>query len=127
MPLRTKIVALVVSIGLLLFIVELVRRRKLREEYSQVWFATGAIVLVLAIWFDLLKWFSHVIGAVSHVSTIFFLAFLFLVLISLNFSVVISKLTDRVKDLAQQQALLKAEIEALKREQEEDGGAPGNR
>jgi hypothetical protein len=123
MPLRIKIVALVVSVGLLLFIVELVRRRKLREEYSQLWFATAALVLVLVIWFDLLKWISHIIGAVSHVSTIFFLAFLFLVLISLNFSVVISKLTDRVKDLAQQQALLKRELEALKNARE--GGESG--
>jgi len=102
---------------MLLLIVDLVRRRKLREEYSQLWFATWLGILILMVWFDLLKWVSHLIGAVSTVSTLFLFAFMFLILISLHFSVVITKLTDKIKDLSQQHALLQNELEDIKRVQ----------
>ena len=125
MSLRNQVVALAISIGILLLIVELVRRRKLREEYSQLWFLTGVSLLVLMIGFDLLRWMSHLVGAISPISTIFFFAFLFLTLISLHFSVVISKLTDQLKDLAQRYALLENELERMKdRTDDEAGGSP---
>ncbi len=89
MPIRNKIVALVVSIGMLLLIIELVRRRKLREEYSWLWLLTVSTILLLTIWFDLLRWITFLIGAIIPSSTIFMLAFLFLIFISLHFSVVI--------------------------------------
>lgn len=117
MSLRIKIVTFVICIAMLLLIVDLVRRRKLREEYSQLWFATWLGILILMVWFDLLKWVSHLIGAVSTVSTLFLFAFMFLILISLHFSVVISKLTDKIKDLSQQHALLQNELESIKRVQ----------
>jgi hypothetical protein len=116
MPIRNKIVALVVGIGMLLLIIELVRRRRLREEYSWLWLMTGCVILVLTLWFDLLKWITHLVGAVTPSSTIFLFAFLFLILISLHFSVVISKLTDRNKELAQRYALLELELKEFKKE-----------
>ena len=115
MPIRNKIVALAFGIGMLLLIIELVRRRKLREEYSWLWMMTGAVILLLTLWFDLLKWITHLIGAVTPASTIFLFAFLFLILISLHFSVVISKLTDRNKELAQRYALLEMEFNEFKK------------
>jgi hypothetical protein len=115
MPIRNKMVAVVVGIGMLLLIIELVRRRKLREEYSWLWLMTGSGILLLALWFDLLKWITHLVGAITPSSTIFLFAFLFLIFISLHFSVVISKLTDRNKELAQRYALLELELNDLKR------------
>ena len=112
---RNKIVALVVGIGMLLLIIELVRRRRLREEYSWLWLLTGSVILVLTMWFDLLKWITHLIGAITPASTIFLFAFLFLILISLHFSVVISKLTDRNREIAQRYALLEVEFHELKK------------
>jgi hypothetical protein len=116
MPIRNKIVALIFGIGLLILIVDLVRRRKLREEYSWLWLMTGSVILLLALWFDLLKWITHLVGAVIPSSTIFLCAFVFLILISLHFSVVISKLTNQNKALAQQYALLELELNELKKE-----------
>jgi hypothetical protein len=115
MPVRNKVVALVVGLLMLLLIIELVRRRKLREEYSWLWLMTGSSILLLTLWFDLLKWITHLVGAISPSSTIFLFAFLFLVFISLHFSVVISKLTDRNKELAQRHALLELEVQELKK------------
>lgn len=113
---RNIIAAFIVGSGLIFLIIELVRQRKLREEYSQLWFATGLAVLILIVWSDLLGWLSHLIGAVSQISTIFFFAFIFLMLISLHFSIVISKLTNQLKNLAQEHALLRSKFEALHRE-----------
>jgi hypothetical protein len=114
MPIRNKVVALVVSIGLLFLIIDLVRRRKLREEYSWLWLLTVSTILLLTVWFDLLRWITFLIGASIPSSTIFMLAFLFLILISLHFSVVISKLTDRNIELAQRYALLELELNEIK-------------
>jgi hypothetical protein len=114
MPIRNKIVALAVGIGMLLLIIELVRRRRLREEYSWLWLMTGSGILLLSLWFDLLKWITHLVGAVTPSSTIFLFAFLFLIFISLHFSVVISRLADRNKELAQRYALLELELNDLK-------------
>jgi hypothetical protein len=124
MPIRNKIVALVFGIGMLIIIIDLVRRRKLREEYSWLWLMTGAGILVLSLWFDLLKWITHLVGAITPASTIFLFAFLFLIFISLHFSVVISKITDRNKDLAQRYALLEIELRELKKKKglPEEGG-----
>ena len=115
MPIRNKVVALAFGIMMLLLVIELVRRRKLREEYSWLWLMTGALILLLALWFDLLKWMTHLVGAITPSSTIFLFAFLFLILISLHFSVVISKLTGQNKDLAQRYAILQSELEELKK------------
>ncbi len=114
MPIRNKMVALIFGIGMLILIVDLVRRKKLLEEYSWLWLMTGSVILVLTLWFDLLKWMTHLVGAVAPASTIFLFAFLFLVLISLHFSVVISKLTERNKELAQRYALLELELREMR-------------
>jgi hypothetical protein len=114
MSLRNKIVALLVGLGLLLIIIELVRRRRLREEYSWLWMLTAGVIIVLSLWFDLLRWITHLIGAIVPSSTIFLFAFVFLMLISLHFSVVISRLTDRNRELAQRYALLELEVRELR-------------
>ena len=115
MPIRNRIVALTVTIGLLFLIIELVRRRRLREEYSWLWLLTVSTILVLTVWFDLLRWMTSLIGAVIPSSTIFMLAFIFLIFISLHFSVVISKLTNRNIELAQRYALLELELSEIKK------------
>ena len=115
MPIRNKVVALVFGVGMLIIIIDLVRRKKLREEYSWLWLMTGAGILILSLWFDLLKWLTHLVGAIIPSSTIFLFAFLFLIFISLHFSVVISKLTNRNIELSQRCALLELDLNELKR------------
>ena len=106
---RQRAFAIIAALSLMMLIVELVRRRKLREEYSILWLLTGAGVVVLAMSYHLQLWLTSLIGAVSSSSTIFGFAFLFLVLISLNFSVRMSRMADQIKTLTQELALLKAE------------------
>ncbi|MBA7710864.1 hypothetical protein ES703_119812 [subsurface metagenome] len=71
MPLRQKALAILLSVGLIILIFELVRRRKLREEYSWLWMLTGVVVFVLAIWHNLLLSISRLLGIALPASTIF--------------------------------------------------------
>jgi hypothetical protein len=125
MPIRQKIFVILISIGLLVFIVELVRRRKLREEYSWLWLLTGIIILILASWHDLLIYVTQFIGAVLPTSTLFFMGLVFLFLIAVQFSTKISKLTDQIKNLAQENALLKKRVEKVEGQEEKEDKQEG--
>jgi hypothetical protein len=116
MTLRQQAFALVLSIGLLIFIVEMVRRRKLREEYSWLWIITAVTILVLSIWFGLLEWLTYLIGAVVPVSTLFMFGIVFLLIINIYFSMKISTLTTQVKNLAQRLAMLDSYLQELRAE-----------
>ncbi|MFY9345972.1 MAG: DUF2304 domain-containing protein [Planctomycetota bacterium] len=116
---RQRIVALVMAAAAIVLVFELVRRRKLREEYSWVWVGIAVVVAALALQQDLLLTFSRWIGSSNSVSTLFFGALVFLFLMVLQFSVRLSRLTHRHRTLGQRLALLEAEILRLKaREQE---------
>ena len=106
MPIRQKVFAIIISITLFLIIIELVRRRKLREEYSWLWLLTGFTIFMLIIRYYLLVKITNFVGVVLPTSTLFFFGLLFLMLISLQYSVKISNLTDKMKIMAQKMAIL---------------------
>jgi hypothetical protein len=111
MFLHQKIFAIVASILIMIIVVELVRRRRLREEYSWLWLLTGAVIILLVVWYDLLLFITHLIGAIAPTTTLFIFGLLFLMLISLHYSLQISKLSHQVKEMAQQLTLLKGQVE----------------
>ena len=111
---RQKIFALSICLFLVLLIFELVRRRKLREEYSWLWILTAVIIVLLALEYDALVFMSKVIGAVLPTTALFILAILFLMAISLHFCVKLSALTEKVIKLTQELALLKLDIPRTK-------------
>ena len=119
---RQQIFALVASVALLVFIVEMVRRRRLREEYSWLWIFTGIAILVLSTWFGLLKWLTDLIGAVTPVSTFFVFGILFLVVTNVYFSIKISTLTTQVKNLSQRLAIVDHYVSELSTAGEEAAG-----
>jgi len=104
-PFTQKLLATAMAVGLLIFIIETVRRRKLREEYAWLWVLVGIIVLVLALWPALLKRITDLLGIELPVNTVFFFGLMFIVFINLHFSVKISLLTNQVKRLAQELAI----------------------
>ncbi len=111
MLLHQKIFATIASLAIFVVIIYLVKKGKLREEYSWLWLLTGAVVLVLVIWYDLLLFLTKLIGAVTPTTTIFIFGIVFLMFISLHFAVKISSLSDQVKNLAQKLSLHEAEKE----------------
>ena len=116
LPERQRMAAIIVAVGILVLVLELVRRRKLREEYSWFWCATGMLLIALAMFQGVLVEFSRWIGAASPVSTLFFGAILFLVILALQFSVRLSRLTHRNRTLAQRVSLLEDTIQRLQGE-----------
>ena len=111
LPLRAQIVALLGCVALFLFVLELVRRRKLKEEYSMLWRAVSLGTAVLAAWGGLLLGITRLVGAASANSVIFFFGLLFLMAVVLHLTVRVSGLTERNKDLAQELALPRQKLE----------------
>jgi hypothetical protein len=101
-----RIFAVLIAIIVFLLMLDLVRRRKLREEYAWLWLLTGAGMIVLVVWYRLLLYITRLIGAVSPITTLFLFSTLFLLAIVIHYSVILSKLTTQVKNLAQELALL---------------------
>lgn len=110
MPLRQKIFAILICVAIFTAIIELVRRRKLREEYSWLWLTTGSVIFVLAVQYDWLVAITRFIGAGFPTSTLFFFGIIFLILMCLHFSLVLSRFTNQIKNLSQEVALLKNQL-----------------
>ena len=106
MELRIQIVAIVASAGLLLGILELVRQRRLLERYALLWLFSALALLALAVWSDLLEIISKTIGIIYPPNALFLIAFGFVMLLLLHFSMVVSRLADQSKVLAQRVAML---------------------
>ena len=101
------------SILLLLIIMELVRRKYLRERYSLIWIATGTLFLLLSIRADILDRISHFLGFSIPSNALFFFGTLFLLLIVLGLSVITSRLAEKNKILTQEVVLLKKRVADL--------------
>ena len=107
MPARQLVVFLGLVLVLLAAILELVRRRALRVEYSWLWIASCLTTVLLILRYDLLVALTNLVGAVVPTSTLFFLCILYLALLCIHYSIRISDLSHKVKDLAQEVALLR--------------------
>ncbi len=115
MLIKGQIVVGLLSIFLLWTTFELIRKNRLREEYAILWLFSGIVILVFSLWpeFLLSQFFARITG-IFYLSAVVIIAFLFLLLIVLHFSVVISKLTNQNKELAQRYALLELELKELR-------------
>ncbi|MET8357550.1 DUF2304 domain-containing protein [Micromonospora sp. NPDC005171] len=100
--------------GLLLLgtIVELLRRRQLREKYGMLWLAVLVIVIPLSLFPRLLDNVAELLGVASGVSLVLFLGIVFLLLVCVHLSWEVSALEEETRTLAEDLALLRAEIDA---------------
>jgi hypothetical protein len=110
MDVRIQIVAIVGATALLLLILELVRQRRLLERYALLWLFSGIVLLALAIWRGALEQLAELVGIAYPPNALFFVAFAFVLMLLLHFSVVVSRLTDQTKVLAQRLALLEERV-----------------
>ncbi len=109
-----RVVAVLVSVALAAVVLQLVRRRALREEHTPIWLALAGGLLLVSLRFDLLKSLTRAIGAWAPSSTLFFLGEIFLLAICLNFAVRLSRASVQLKNLAQEIAILRSRLDALK-------------
>jgi hypothetical protein len=106
MDTRIQILAIIATCGLLFVVLELVRRRRLQERYALLWLICTVFLLILASWRDALTKVANLVGIAYPPNALFFLAFATILVVLLHFSVVISRLSDQSKVLAQRVAML---------------------
>jgi hypothetical protein len=106
---RLEVIAVAVVICVLIF--ELVRRKRLMERYAILWLVAGVTVLMLSLWQDLLTRLSRAAGISYTPSALFAIAFLFVLVMLVHFSMTISRLSDQNTVLAQRLALLQQRLE----------------
>ena len=106
---RLEVIGLAIVICGLVF--ELVRRKRLMERYAILWLFAVATILLLALWQGLLTSVSHAVGIYYPPSALFAVAFVFVLVMLVHFSITLSRLSDQNKMLAQRVGLLQHELE----------------
>jgi hypothetical protein len=108
-----QLFAALASVVLLGIVIELIRSRKLRERYALLWLATAGVILFFAVWRSGLHSLSQALGIAYPPNALFVLSMLFVLVLLLHFSTVISKLSDRSTTLTQRLALMEERLRQL--------------
>lgn len=111
MTYKLNLVVIIVSIGFLLYVVRLILKRRLREEYAIIWFSSTFALTIFSFWGRLLDIIAHALG-IQYAPALLFIGALFTILIYLlHLSIKVSKLQEQAKNLTQEIALLKEKIQ----------------
>jgi hypothetical protein len=117
---QARIVAAILAVAFMGLILELIRRHKLQERYSVIWFAAGIAMLAGAAFPQLLRLLADILGVRDVTIALFSLLFLLLLGLALSFSVIASRQAEQITRLAQERAL-----ETARRNGAGSDGAPG--
>lgn len=123
--LRTQLFVIGLGVLMLLFILNMVRRKQLREQYSLLWILTAAVLVLSAVFIDGVDRVAHAIGIYYPPAFLFLVAILLVLTLQFHFSTVISSLREQNKQLTQDLGILAAELDALRAAQ--GGDSPGTR
>jgi hypothetical protein len=110
---RVARVAVILSIILLVIVLDMVRKKKLREKYALIWLFTVAGMTLLVVWQGLLLRITALLGAIDPSSTLFLFGILFALAILLHLSVKVSEFSTQLRILAKEVAMLNARIAEL--------------
>jgi hypothetical protein len=121
METKLQIVAIVASSTLVLIVFELLRRRRLVERYALLWLGSSLVLLLLSIWTGLLEIVSRAVGIVYPPNALFMIAFGFVLVLLLHFSLAISRLSGETKVLAQKVARIDKDVRSLSEREAEAG------
>ena len=122
----STILASAASIILLLAVLELVRRRRLREKYALLWILTAIVLLVLSLWRGLVDSIAIALGISYGPLITIGVGALFVLIVLLHYSTVISALTDRTVELAQHVAMLEHRVRELESQNGDRTEGPGS-
>jgi len=108
----TLILGLVGSIGMLVFLFEMLRRRHLREKYAVLWCTVAVVSLIVALAPSTLSWVSDLVGVQVPANLLFFVASMLLLFTSIQHSYELGRLEEKTRTLAEEIALLRLELES---------------
>jgi hypothetical protein len=110
-PLKVSLAATAVSLILVLVVFELIRSRRLRERYALLWLLTGIVLVILSAWRGGLNTIAGWLGVRGYPPAVLFaVGLMFVILVLLHYSTVISRLADQNVVLAQRLALLETKL-----------------
>lgn len=109
-PARIQLWAIAGSVLLLAAIINLIRKEKLKEGYSIIWFLVGIAMVTFSALAGLLDIFANSLGIAYSPAALFLILTGGLIVLSVHFSVLVSKHDRRYRELAQELALLRAEV-----------------
>jgi len=115
MPLKAQLVIIFLSFSLLLFVLNLIRKRHLKIEHSIIWLAVSVTILVAAIWQNLADQVALFVGIEYPPALFFAMAIFFSLVILMHFSIELSRLKDQNKTITQELALYKDLIKKLEK------------
>ena len=108
-----RIILLVCVLVYLLVILALMRRGRMSLKYSLIWFLSGVILLICAIFPQVISFFTRLMGIYSDTNDVFFIGVCFLVLIVLSLTSIASGQSERIRTLVQTQAILEKRVRDL--------------
>jgi len=117
---KIQIYSIIGSLLFLLFILRLIKRRKLKEEYSILWLFVVSVFLLLSIFRYVLEQFADLVGIYYAPAALLLFLLIGVVAILIHYSVIISKLSGQNKILIQEIALLKQKISELEKGEEDE-------
>ena len=107
MNIRIQIIVAIFILGALAIIVNMIRKKALELRYALAWLAVGAGVLVLDVFPGLMEVISKTLGIASPINMLFFFGFCFSLIIIFVLTIAVSRMSIRIKELAQEVALYK--------------------
>jgi len=120
-PLKVSLAATAASVILVLVVFELIRSRRLRERYALLWLFTGVVLVVLSAWRGGLNTIAGWLGVRGYPPAVLFaVGLLFVIVVLLHYSTVISRLADQNVVLAQRLALLETRLSETHVSERED-------
>jgi hypothetical protein len=110
MDLRARIFVIAVSFGILLFVLNLVRKKYLKENYAIMWVLTFVIMSIVPLFINYLDKIAYAVGISYPPALLYLMALMFIFVLILHFSVIVSKLSDQNKTLIQELGILESKI-----------------
>ena len=111
---RTRVFVILLGVAILLLILNQVRKKKLREQYSLLWILSGTILVLSAIFIGGVERLSHLVGIYYPPAFLFLLAILMILVLQLHFSTVISNLREQNKALIQNLGIVQSELDEMR-------------
>jgi len=108
---KIQIISIVASLIIFFVVVNLVRHRKLKTEYSLIWLTVSITFIVFSFWRRGIDQMASLFGIAYAPSVLFIILLIGIILLLIEFSIIISKQAERIKVLIQELALLKHDLE----------------
>jgi hypothetical protein len=113
MEFRARLFAVALGLTVLLFVINLVRTKKLKEEFALLWLLTGIVLVLTPLLIDYLDRVAYTLGIEYPPALIFVLAIISVLFVLFQFSMRLSRFSEQIKVLAQELALLRVRLEDL--------------